>query len=357
MINFLVTTISSTPALTFSDVLLEPQRSSIRSRSQVSLKTKITPKLEINFPIISINMDCVTGPEMAIAMAKYGGVSFYPRFAPPEVQSQEVKKIIDQGFPVIPAVGIKDTEMQRVDLLVSVGAKVITIDVAHGHQESCLEFIQAVKKKYPDVEIIAGVVGTYQGARDLFLSGADAVRVGVGPGTICTTRLVTGSGVPQITALLEAYRAGQEFGRPIIADGGTRNSGDVVKALAAGGNAVVIGSQLAGTDESPGEIVNLNGRQCKVYNASTSKTEKEKQFAKNSSDKSKNYTIQVEGMEAYVPYRGPLNGVLAQLEAGIRSGLSYSGSLSIEELHQKARFIQVTALSVLEYSSRGVISG
>ncbi|HEX8923456.1 MAG TPA: guanosine monophosphate reductase, partial [Patescibacteria group bacterium] len=323
-------------ALTFSDVLLKPQLSSVQSRSQISLKTSITPKLSINFPIISINMDCVTGVDMAIAIARFGGMSFYPRFAPPEIQAKEVKAVFDAGFLTIPAVGIKPQEMDRVAALVSVGAKIITIDVAHAHQTTCLEFIKTLKAKYPELEIIAGVVGTYEGARDLFQAGADSVRVGVGPGTICTTRVMTGSGVPQITALLDAFKAAQEFGRPILSDGGTKNSGDIVKALAAGANAVVIGSQLAGASESLGGIIERDGRKFKCYNASTSKTEKVRQYQLNSSDKTADYVGYVEGIESLVPYRGPVEGILSSLEKGIRSGLSYSGAFNIDEFHNKA---------------------
>ena len=341
--------------LTFNDVLLVPQYSNINSRSKVSLKTSITPKFSINFPIISINMDSVTGVDMAIAMAKYGGISFYPRFATPEIQSQEIKQILDLGFPVIPAVGIKETELHRVDLLVSVGVKIITIDVAHAHQQTCLNFIKTVKSKYPNLEIIAGVVATYEGARDLFKAGADSVRVGVGPGTICTTRVVTGSGVPQITAVMDAFKAGQEFNRPIIADGGTKNTGDIVKALAAGGNAVVIGSQLAGTDESPGKVIEINNKKYKPYNASTSKTEKIKHLKNCHLDKNKDYINHIEGIESYVNYNGPVSHILAQMEAGIRSGLSYSGAQNISKFHQKAQFIQVTSSLSTENQNRGVI--
>jgi len=300
-------------------------------------------------------MDCVTGVDMAIAMAKYGGISFYPRFATIEIQSQEVKQIIDQGYSVIPAVGIKAQELDRVDALVKVGAKIITIDVAHGHLKTCLDFVKTIKSKYPEVEVIAGVVGTYEGARDLFLAGADSVRVGVGPGTICTTRIMTGCGVPQITALLDVYRAAVEFGKPIIADGGTKNSGDILKSLAAGGNAVAVGSQLAGALEAPGKLFEKDNKKFKVYNASTSKTEKLKQYDQNSSDKKADFVDYVEGMEACVPFAGPVADVLSRLEKGVRSGMSYCGSRNIEELHQKAQFIQVTPTLISENANRGVI--
>ena len=341
-------------ALTFSDVLLKPQRSSVVSRSQVSLKTHLTPKIEINFPVISINMDCVTGVPLSMAMAKFGGISFYPRFATPPVQAREVKQILDAGYQVIPAVGIKSGELARVDLLVSIGIKAITIDIAHGHLESCLDFVTILKKKYPNLEIISGVVGTYEGARDLFLAGADAVRVGVGPGSICTTRLMTGSGMPQITAIMDAFKAGEEFGKPILADGGIKNSGDIVKALAAGASAVVVGSLLAGANESASELVEINGKKYKTFNASTSKTEKLKQYSKNSADKSLSYVDYVEGLEAFVESEGPLESILNRLDKGIRSGLSYSGAFNIEELHQKAQFVRVTPISYAENSNRGV---
>jgi len=342
-------------ALTFGDVLLAPQKSAVKSRSQVLLKTHITPKIEINFPVISTNMDCVTGVDMALAMAKFGGISFYPRFAPPEIQSKEVKQVIDAGFNVIPAVGIKPGEMERVSALVLVGAKAILIDVAHAHQESCLEFIQVVKKKYPDLEIIAGAIATYEGAKDLFLAGADSVRVGIGTGSICVTRVATGSGMPQITAIMEAYRAGQEFGKPIIADGGVKNSGDIVKALAAGANAVTTGNLLAGTQECPGRLIELDGKKYKEYNGSASRVEKVKQMEKNPLEKSADYIDFVEGVEGCIECRGSVSDLLNILDKGIRSGFSYSGAFNIEELHQKARFVQVTNSITIENNNRGII--
>jgi IMP dehydrogenase len=341
-------------ALTYDDVLLVPKFSKVSSRSQVSLKTKITPNIEINLPLISINMESVTGVKMAIAMSKAGAISFYPRFATSDVQAKEVKKILDAGCRVIPAVGIKDHEMERVEKLVKVGVKAVTIDVAHGHLASAISFLKSIKKKYPKLEVISGVIATYEGACDLFKAGADAVRVGVGPGTICTTREVTGSGVPQISATMDAYKAGLEFNRPVITDGGTKTVGDIVKALAAGANAVVAGSQFAGSDEAPGEVIELGGKKYKRYNASTSAAEKLKQFKKNSKDKNTEYIYYVEGVEAMVNYKGPVKRVLDIMERGIRSGLSYSGAFNIHELHQRAKFIRITPNSVKENGPHGV---
>lgn len=341
-------------ALTYDDVLLVPQRSSLDSRSLVNLKTQITPKISINFPIISINMETVTGVDLAIAMSNYGAISFYPRFKSPELQAKEVKQVLDAGARVIPAIGIKDEELLRVKLLSKLNIQAITIDVAHGHLQKSLDFVKKLKKEYTDIEIIAGVIATYQGAKDLFEAGADAVRVGVGPGTICTTRLVTGCGVPQITAISDAYKAGVEYNRPIIADGGTKTTGDIVKALACGANAVAMGSQLAGCLESPGKIIVINGKKHKAYNGSTSQTEKIRQYQQYSSDKSVHYVEYVEGIESFVPYKGEIKDVLNTMDKGIRSGLSYCGAQTIQDLHKKAQFIRITQASIGENGAHGV---
>jgi IMP dehydrogenase len=342
-------------ALTYDDVLLVPQYSEINSREDVNLETHITKSIKLKFPVIAINMDTVTGVEMAVAMSNYGGMSFYPRFLPPELQAKEVKQVLDQNALTIPAVGVKDIDFERVKLFAEIGIPAITIDVAHGHMKKSLDFVKKIKKEYKDLEVIAGVIATYEGARDLFEAGADAVRVGVGPGTICTTRKVTGFGVPQITATIEAYKAAKEYGRIVITDGGTKLSGDMVKALGAGASAVVTGSQLAGTDEAPGEVKEINGKKYKAYNASTSLTEKNKQFEKLSADKPKNYVKYVEGTESLVPYKGTVAGVLSVIEKGLRSGLSYAGARNIVEMHEKARFIRVTPISVSENGAHGVV--
>src|SRR3990167_6049638 len=335
-------------ALTYDDVLLVPQYSEIDSREDVNLETHLTKNIKIKFPVISINMDTVTGVSMAVAMHQFGGTSFYQRFLSPTEQACEVEQVLNQNALTIHAVGIKDIDFERVKLFANMALPAITIDIAHGHMKRSIDFIKRIKKEYKKLEVIAGVIGTYEGARDLFEAGADAVRVGVGPGTICTTRKVTGFGVPQITATIEACKAAKEYDRIVITDGGTKYSGDIVKALGAGASAVVTGSQLAGTDEAPGEIKEINGKKYKAYNASTSATEKNKQFHKFRLDKTENYTKYVEGIESIVPYKGAVQDVLSILEKGIRSGLSYSGAKNIVELHNKARFIRVTPISILE---------
>jgi len=342
-------------ALDFDDVLLVPQQSPLKSRNDVSLSTQITPLVKLDFPVISINMDCVTGVDMAIGMSRYGGLSFYPRFQTPVNQLKSIKKVLKAKAFTIPAIGIKDSEIDRLKLLVDAGINTITIDVAHAHLESCLSFIKSIRKLRPKLEIIAGVVATYQAAFDLFTLGVKAVRVGVGPGSICTTRVVTGHGMPQITAIWEASRAARQFGGSIIADGGIRNSGDIVKALAAGAHAVTLGYLLAGSTESPGKAVIVKGKKYKSYNGSTSKTEKLKQAKLNPHDKCPTYTQNIEGIESLVPFSGPVSNTLNQLSTALRSGLSYSGARNIDQLHKNAQFVRVTNSITQRNQNRGVL--
>ena len=299
-------------------------------------------------------MDTVVGVSMAIALYRAGSIAFYPRFTTPQVQYQEIKQILDTGCLVIPSIGIKEGEKLRAKMLIDLGIKIILVDVAHGHQQSCLDFIKFLKLNYPEVEIIAGAVATYNGAKALYQAGADTVKVGVGPGSACTTRVVTGSGMPQLTAIMECARAATEFKRPLIADGGMKNSGDVVKALAAGATCVMSGNLFAGCAETPGETIEINGKKYKSYNGSTSAIEKQNQLNKNSVDKTSDYVKHIEGLERRVECRGSVVDIIDQLKSGMASGFSYSGAKNIEELHQKSQFIQVTNSVVFENNNRDI---
>lgn len=341
-------------ALTFNDVLLTPQRSSVKSRNDIDLSTNLTPKIKINFPVIATNMDTVTNVDMAIALSRFGALSFYPRFSTIENQVAQVKQVLDAGCLTIPSIGIKDGEVSRFQALFDIGVRVFLIDVAHGHLESVLNFASYLKKQFKGIEIIAGAIATSQAASDLIKAGADALRVGVGPGSICTTRIQTGSGMPQLTAIMEVFSIAQKFNTPVIADGGMKNSGDIVKALAAGASAVSTGYLLAGTAETPGNIIKINGLEYKAYNGSTSKTEKINQLKKDASGKHSDYVNYVEGVETLAEYKGPVAQVLSCLDKGIRSGLSYSGAFNIKQLHSKARFVQVTPSITFENTNRGL---
>lgn len=343
-------------ALSYDDVLLVPQYSDINSRTEVDLSTQITPNIKLKIPLISINMTDVTGIEMAIALGKAGGLGFLPRFVPPEQQAEMVLEVKKAGVPVGAAVGCKEGFIERSILLAKAGADLITIDVAHGHMQKALDATKSLKQLFgKKVDIVTGVVATAEGAEDLFKAGADSVRIGVGPGTICVTRTTTGVGVPQITAILNASAVARKYKKTLLCDGGTKNHGDIVKGLAAGASAVIIGSQFAGHDEAPGKVVTINGIKLKEYNASTSLTEKKK-HAKTLSDIDKNYIKHIEGVESHVKYKGPISYTLERMEADIKSGLSYCGSRNLSEFWKKAKFVRVSPLGFRENGFHDVIS-
>ncbi len=245
------------------------------------------------------------------------------------------------------AIGVTADVLDRAKALVEAGADVLVLDSAHGHSKNILECVKRVKAVFPDVQLIAGNVATAEGTRALIEAGADCVKVGIGPGSICTTRVVAGIGVPQITAVYDAARAAAEYGVPIIADGGIKYSGDIAKALAAGGSVVMLGSLLAGCEESPGDTEVYQGRQFKVYRGMGSLGamacgSKDRYFQTN------NKKLVPEGVEGRVPYKGLVGETIYQMMGGLRSGMGYTGCHNIEELHEKAQFVQITAAGLRE---------
>jgi len=255
---------------------------------------------------------------------------------------------------VAAAIGVKEESVRRAELLVEAGADVLVIDVAHGHSELVIKMLRRIKGEFGDeVEVIAGNVASPKGVEDLASAGASAVKVGVGPGSVCTTRVVAGVGVPQLTAIMQCAEAAEAMDVPIIADGGIRSSGDVVKALAAGASTVMIGRLLAGTDESPGAIVVKDGKKHKIYRGMASlyamlgreaRANSEVEYLLDASE----YSYYAEGIEAYVPYTGSASEVVRQLAAGLRSGMSYLGARTIEELQRNAVFIRITPSALRE---------
>lgn len=342
-------------ALSYDDVLLVPQYSEIKSRSDVDLSTQITPRVKLNLPLISINMSDVTGIDMAVTLGKLGGIGFLPRFDTPENQANMVESVKKENVLVGAAIGCKEGYLERAEMLVKAGCDILTLDVAHAGMKQAIDVTSELKRRFGEsCDIISGVVGTYDGAYSLFKAGADSVRVGVGPGTICITRIQTGFGVPQITAVLEASRAARKFKKTILCDGGTKNSGDIVKGLAAGASAVIMGSQFAGHDEAPGELITKDSIRYKAYNASTSLTEKVK-HTKANGDLSKNYTKHIEGVESIVKYKGPLSNSVESWIANIKSGLSYAGARNIPDLWKKAHFVRVSPMGARENGSHDVL--
>jgi IMP dehydrogenase len=342
-------------ALSFDDVLLVPQYSEIESRNDVDLSAKITPRLTLRIPLISANMSDVTGSAMATAMARLGGLGVIPRFMPAEEEADMVSAVKKEKLLVGAAIGIRNGMYGRAEILINAGADILFLDVAHGHMLKVIKAVSDFKNKFPNTDLVAGNVATKEAAEALFKVGADSVKVGIGPGSICTTRIETGSGVPQITAILEAAKAARKYKKSLIADGGTKNSGDVVKGLAAGASAIMAGSLFAGTDEAPGSIVKKDGQTFKNYNASTSLTEKKSHVEKDKHEFEKNYTKQIEGVESLVPYKGPLTPIIEKIAANLRSGFSYSGARDTAALWKKARFIQITSMGRRESGAHDVI--
>lgn len=469
--------------LTFDDVLLIPQHSSIASRKDVDTSSDLTPGIRLHVPIISANMDTVTEASMAIAMARAGGIGILHRFMTVEQQVRQVKQVkrsqgfvVDNPYAIGPdatiadasrlmqqfevgglvvlapdgkflglithrdillapgdraivrdvmtpaervikvgpdvspeearrvlyehrleklpildehghltglitaadvakarqfphatrdaggrlrvgaAIGVTAGEHARADALLEAGADLLVIDIAHGHADHCIAMLRQLRRRHPQAQIVAGNVATRAGARALAEAGADAVKVGIGPGSICTTRIVTGFGVPQLTAIMDSVQGVQDTGRrvPIIADGGIRTSGDLVKALAAGADTVMIGSLFAGCEEAPGAPVIRDGRKVKVVRgmASLGAAMSRKQAEKGNDESAESQEdwdkVVPEGVEAVVPYRGQVGEILYQLVGGLRSGLSYAGAATIAELQRNAEFIEITPAGIRE---------
>lgn len=462
-------------ALTYDDVLLVPQYSDVDSRRTLSTRSWLTKTIPLQVPIVSANMDVVTESEMAITMAREGGIGMIHRFmtiaeharqiqrvkkaesfivdkpitmsemhtvgdvkrvveetstggilivdkderlvgivstrdllfesdndrpvteimsrnvhtAPPGTSLKEAEQLLHEHrveklplvdgngkvaglvtlkdimkitqFPkatkdakgrlsVGAAVGVRDKEMRRVEAVLEAGADCIVVDIAHGDSHMEIEMIRNIRSHFPGTQIIGGNVATADGTKRLIDAGADAVKVGVGPGSICITRIVAGSGVPQLTAVIECAAAAREYGIPIIADGGIRQPGDVAKALAAGAQTVMIGSMLAGTDESPGMIMTRRGHR---YKASRGMASLEANIERNkregndlTQEEIEDYVA--EGVEAAVPYRGKAREVLTQLVGGLQSGMSYSGAHTVEELQERAIFMRMTGAGLRE---------
>jgi IMP dehydrogenase/GMP reductase len=343
-------------ALSYDDVLLVPQYSEINSRNDVLLETKITDRITLKLPLISANMSDVTDSKMAITLGKLGGLGVIPRFLPIDMQADEVMKVKKEKVLVGGAVGARNGIVERAEALVKAGVDLLFIDVAHGHMQKSLDATTKLKQMFgKSVDIVSGNSATFEGADDLFKAGADCVKVGIGPGSICTTRIETGSGVPQITATMESARAARRRKKYIIADGGVKTAGDIVKGLAAGASAIMAGSIFAGCDEAPGEIMTIDGKRYKVYNASTSFAEKRKHAKTNKKEIENHYTKQIEGVESIVPYNGPLSKLIDNYTASLRSGFSYSGAKNINQLWKNAKFVRITPQGLGESRAHDVI--
>ncbi|MBU3715950.1 MAG: IMP dehydrogenase [Candidatus Nanopelagicaceae bacterium] len=348
--------------LTYDDVLLLPDASDVVP-SEVETYTQLTRGIKLGIPLISAAMDTVTESAMAIAMAKLGGIGIIHRNLPIEEQVIHAKLVKGAGLIVGAAVGVGDDGFARAQALIEVGVDVIVVDTAHGHHRAVLDAIARIKDKYSDQEVIGGNVATRAGAQALINAGADAVKVGVGPGSICTTRVIAGVGVPQVTAIMEVAKACKKADVPLIADGGLQHSGDIAKAIVSGADTVMLGSLLAGCDESPGELLESNGKKFKRYRgmgslgAMQSRGET-KSFSKDrymQDDVLSEDKLVPEGIEGKVTYRGSVATVVHQLVGGLRSGMGYAGAENIEALQKRGRLIQITSAGLQESHPHDVL--
>ena len=343
--------------LTYDDVLLLPDASDVVP-SEVNTSTRLTRGINLRIPVVSSAMDTVTESTMAIAMAHAGGIGIIHRNLPVEDQAKHVLAVkkANTEYLVGAAVGVGDDGFHRALELIKVGVDVVVVDTAHGHHRAVLEAIERIKAAHPEIQIIGGNVATRAGAQALINAGADAVKVGVGPGSICTTRVVAGVGVPQVTAIMEAHKACVKAEVPLIADGGLQYSGDIAKAIVAGADTVMLGSLLAGCDESPGELIEINGRKFKGYRGMGSLGAMQSRGEQKSYSKDRYMQDDVlsedklvpEGIEGKVAYRGPVAATVHQLVGGLRSGMGYAVAATIADLQKNGQLIQITSAGLQE---------
>ena len=337
-------------ALTFDDVTLAPNYSEVLP-SEVDTSIKLSENLKLRIPILTSAMDTVTESRMAIAIAKAGGIGVIHRNLNIKDQISEIKKVKKQKLLVGAAVGAGPNEHKRAEQIIKEGVDLIVVDTAHGHTKKVGEIIRFIKKqKTKKVTLCAGNIATAEAAKYLLNLGVDIIKVGIGPGSICTTRLVAGIGVPQLSAILAVRNGLKNKKAKIISDGGIKYSGDLAKAFAAGADAVMIGSLFAGTDETPGKLITKNGKKFKSFRGMGSvgamnKGSADRYFQKKQKDTSKYVP---EGVEGYVKYKGKVNSVIYKLVGGLKSSMGYLGAKQIKNLRDKPRFVKITKAGFYE---------
>ena len=346
--------------LTYDDILLVPKYSEVKSRSIINTNTLVSRRYGLLKPLVASCMDTVCEYKMAIKMVELGGVGCIHRFMTIDEQCEQVSKVVEyinnnhmyehwgvmyddwhseiKQIPVMAAIGVNDVDIERAVRLVLSGVNIILIDVAHGHHINVKNMIRKLRETLPtSVDIIAGNISTKESAEDLCEWGADGLRVGIGGGSLCTTRIQTGHGVPNVTSIIDCVEGSSV---PVMADGGIRNSGDISKALSVGADCVMLGSLLAGTKESPGKIVEKgNGSLYKRYRGSASLETKSAH---------KQSTKHVEGESTMIPFKGSVEYIIDKLNDGLKSALSYSGSKDIKEFHWKSEVMEITPSGMAE---------
>lgn len=352
-----------TDGLTFDDILLLPNYSEIL-REDVDLLTELHPKIKLKLPVISSPMDTVTETDMAIAMAQAGGLGVIHRNLSIDSQADIIRQVkstpvanpeiaaLDTNDKLLVAagVGIGSDMNDRVRALIVAKTDLIAVDSAHGHTKGIIDAIRTIKSNHPEVVLMAGNVASFDGAKALIEAGADIIRVGMGPGSICTTRIISGMGVPQITAVMEAVKASTDSNATIVADGGIRQMGDMAKALAVGANAVMLGSLLAGYDQSPGDTIEFENQKFKQFRGMGSASAMAEGGAARyaQSDTTTKSKLISEGVEGLVPYKGNVEDYLHQIEGSLRSSFFYLGSPDLTTFFQTSKIIKISAAGMIE---------
>jgi IMP dehydrogenase len=334
----------------FNDVLIVPKYNKIVSRRDVKFQTMVTKNYQIDIPILAANMDTVCESKMAIALGRLGGLGVIHRFLSVEEQVNEILKVKEENLITAAAVGVKDYE-ERVEALNKAGINIIVLDVAHGHSKRAGKTLDFIKANYPNIDVMVGNVATKDAAEYFISKKADAIKVGIGPGSMCTTRIMSGAGVPQVTAIMDVYEATQ--GRvPVCADGGIKYPGDITKSIGAGADTVMIGSMFSGADETPGEIIIKDGVNYKEYRGMASYLATIKKLKLDG--KKIEEDVHVEGEMTLVLAKGPIINIVHKLLGGLASGMTYVGAACIESLRGKADFIEITSAGYGESVAHGV---
>ena len=336
-------------ALTFDDVLLLPRYSSVLP-SETDISLNLTKKIKLNVPFLSSAMDTVTESRMAISIAEEGGIGIIHRNSNIKTQTREILKVKKKKLLVGAAVGTSKNDIVRAKSLIDSGCDLIVIDTAHGHSEKVIKTLYKLKKNFNKIPFCVGNIATAEAAKKLYNSGADIIKVGIGPGSICTTRMVAGIGVPQISAIIEVKKALKNKKIKIVSDGGIKFSGDIAKALAAGADAIMMGSIFAGTNESPGKKFKVKGKFFKSYRGmgsigAMSSGSANRYFQKNLKDKSK---LVAEGVEGRVAFKGNVSKIIYQLKGGLRSSMGYIGAKNLNQIPKNAKFVKITKAGFYE---------
>ncbi len=327
--------------------MIVPTKSDVKSRRDPNLETRLTKKTILRTPLVAANMDTITESAMMIDMNEMGALGILHRFLSIPDQLTEIEKAKKAGVTTFAAsIGVNADWKERAEALVKAGVQILTVDIAHGHSTQMMDTMKWLKDKFSNIEIIAGNVATPEGTAELIEAGADAIKVGIGPGSMCTTRIITGCGVPQLTAVALCSEVAHDLGVPIIADGGLKTSGDIVKAFAAGADCVMLGSMLAGTIETPGELK----QGMKHYRGMASKS------AQVSWRGEVPEGMAPEGVSTQVTVKGHVRDVVLEICGGIRSGMSYVNATSLGEIRKNARFIEMSSAGFSESHAHGLRS-